>query len=321
MNRFNDIIAENKVVQIPGFFKSMWDYGDIIEKVFVLTDGLLSFDDFNIQKDDRHFKITVLSKNTETQFKLNRFENKKIDKKNLIKGLNRTLTDIFYLGDERFYDVSGEVVLSGIGFISNKQKRHLLKAGLIGSSKIDSNIEKNFKKTANKKNEIRNLTYIKKNRHYIKIKDSSLKQKPSLDKLVMLRYLKLKLENKSSLDLFNIIHHPEENKPETVFAAKLIAKQKNIPVFNKKDYEKLLEIYSEIIDKIVSLSKKKTKPGDLHRILHENDLDKNSKLLILSEVQRRIKGEKIDFDWGKVIKIILIIIVVVFILFNALHKK
>ncbi len=315
MNKFNDIIDEGKVLAIPGYFKSMWDYGDIIEKAFALTGGILSFDDFNIQKEDRHFKITVLSKNTETQFKLNRFENKKIDKKNLIKGLNRTLTDIFYLGDERFYDVSGNVIPSGIGFISNKQKRHLLKAGLIGSYKIDSN----NKKTANKKNEIRNQTYIKKNRHYNKVKDISQKQKPFFDKLAMFKYLKLKIGNKSSLDLFNIIHHPEENKPEVVLAAKLIAKQKNIPVFNKKDHEKLLEIYSEIIDNIVSLSYKKSRPGELHRILQENDLDKNSKLFILAEVQRRIKGEKINFDW-KVIKIILIIIVVVFILYNALHK-
>ena len=304
MNRFNDIIAENKVVQIPGFFKSMWDYGDIIEKAFVLTDGLLSFDDFNIQKDDRHFKITVLSKNTETQFKLNRFENKKIDKKNLIKGLNRTLTDIFYLVDERFYDVSGEVVLSGIGFISNKQKRQLLKAGLIGSSKMDSN----NKKTANKKNEIRNLTYIKKNRHYIKIKDSSQKQKPSLDKLAMLRYLKLKLENKSSIDLFNIIHHPEKHKQETVIAAKLIAKQKNIPVYNKEDYENLLNRYSEIINNIVRLSYEKPRSGQLHQILEKNDLDKKSKFLILAEVQRRIKAKKVSFQWKIVVKVILFII-------------
>ncbi len=308
MNRFNDIIAENKVVQIPGFFKSMWDYGDIIEKAFVLTDGLLSFDDFNIQKDDRHFKITVLSKNTETQFKLDRFENKKIDKKNLIKGLNRTLTDIFYLGDERFYDVSGEVVLSGIGFISNKQKRHLLKAGLIGSSKIDSNIEKNFKKTANKKNEYQGFPHVKRNKHYIKIKDSSQKQKPSLDKLAMLRYLKLKLENKSSIDLFNIIHHPEKHKQETVIAAKLIAKQKNIPVYNKEDYENLLNRYSEIINNIVRLSYEKLRPGQLHQILEKNDLDKKSKFLILAEVQRRVKAKKVSFQWKIVVKIILFII-------------
>ena len=308
MNRFNDIIAENKVVQIPGFFKSMWDYGDIIEKAFVLTDGLLSFDDFNIQKDDRHFKITVLSKNTETQFKLDRLENNQFDKKNLIRGLNRTLTDIFYLGDERFYDVSGKVIPFGIGFISSKQKRHLLKAGLIGSSKTDSNIEKNYNKTANKENEYQDFPHIKKNKHYIKIKDSSQKQKPSLDKFAMLRYLKLKLENKNSIDLFNIIHHPEEHKQETVTAARLIAVQRNIPVISKKDYDILLVRYREIINNIVRLTDKNQRPGELHRILEKNDLDQKSKFLILAEVQRRIKAKKVSFQWKIVVKIILFII-------------
>ena len=314
MNKFNDIIEESKVVEIPGFFKSMWDYGDIIEKAFALTGGLLSFDDFNIQKDGKHFKITVLSKNTKTQFKLDRLENNQLDKNNLIRGLNRTLTDIFYLGDERFYDVSGKVIPFGIGFISNKQKRHLLKAGLIGIAKtrfntgnpIRNTIKQNIEKEKQEKRKETKTSITGKKTIQNKSNPFQINQNQ--------KYLEKKLNNKSNSEIFDIIHHPHEQTSGKVNVAKKIAIKKGIPIFSERDYALLVDKYDIIIDNIAKLALQKHRNNAIHQILVQNNINRDAKFIILTEAQRRINKNLTNPLWKTILKIVLILIALIFIL-------
>ncbi|HHH53841.1 MAG TPA: hypothetical protein ENK91_09300 [Bacteroidetes bacterium] len=306
MNRFNDIINEDKILELPVFLDNYSDYRSIIKDAFELTDGLLRLDDFEIEEDERHLKIKIISKNTQTNFKLEILKNKLIDQNNLIRGLNRALTDIFYLGDERFYPINGKVVPKGLGFISNRQKRHLAKAGLIGESKIFVNQDKQVKSPSKPDIQQGKTTQQNVTKTDNDIRRPITRPKSSNDFSDKLKYLELKLRKKNNLEIFNIIHYPDEQNYEIYEIAKRIAKERNIPIFTKKEYSILMQHYSAIIEEIVKLSYKKNKKVTVHQILTNNNLDDNIKYIVLNEAQRKIK--KGPIPWKTIISIILFII-------------
>ncbi len=314
MNRFNDIIKENQVLEIPYYINNIYDYGTIIKNAFALTGGLLSLDNNVIEEETKHIKIIITSKNIQTRFKLNRLDNNQVDQKNLVRGLNRALTDIFYLGDARFYIINGIVVPFGIGFISSKQKRHLLKYGLIGNDKIMNTVDKVSEKEIHT-----DIIKDKQQQSEENFPDNLIKAIPqnpndSFAFTGEFNEIEKQLDNKNSLDLFTIVHYPEEYEKNVVDAAIRMSILKGVPVFNPEKYAEHKKLYSDIIDRIVKLSNKSYDSGQIHKILNKNNLKRSDKFLILAEVQRTINAINPTTDWKLVLKIIIFIVMILIIL-------
>lgn len=194
-----------------------------------MTNGLLSLDNSVIDEDAKHFKFKITSKKIQTNFKINKLNNNQVDIKNLIRGLNKALTDIFYLGNERFYLIDGKITPQGIAFISNKQKRSLLKEGLIGIVKNDLETKKS-KDSIPKQNNLK----IARDKP-IKIKTNT--QNKAKEDLTQIHNEELKipehlkyLEDKNDFHIYKLIQTPEKNTPNTVKAAIAIAKSRGIPI-------------------------------------------------------------------------------------------
>ncbi len=307
MNKFKDIIAENKVLEIPFAISNSNDYSSIIKKAFAMTDGLLNLDNSVIDEDSKHIKLKITSKNVQTNFKVNKLNNNQVDIKNLIRGLNKALTDIFYLGNERFYLIDGEIIQQGIAFISNKQKRTLLKEGLIGTIKNGSDINKS-KDSIPKQSNV-NLTNNKPV-ETITNKENKLKKELTQAKnkeFKIPKHLKY-LEDKNDFHIYKIIQNPEKNTPNTVKAAISIAQLRSIPIPTPSEYNKIVSQYTEIIDKIAEIYFIKKNTATVRKLIKDHNIDKHTVLTLFNEAEKRAANKPKEPIWKILLKIILFLL-------------
>lgn len=293
INKFNDIISDEVFLVLPDQIESSYDYKDIINKAFDLTNGVLDFGDISILEEGKYFRFKVISKGIETNFRLNANNNYSIDILNLVRGLNKALTDIFYLGNERFYSIGGSVIPYGVGFISSKQKRTLQKEGLIGTNILYFN----SKKDDIPKMEVTEINNVESVIEVERIKGESITPEKHFSISKKQKRILKKLENKTLLRLFEIIHYPNENSSDTVAMAKIIGIEKSVPIFDDDEFVKLKLRHRRIIE---TFSNKKNR-NLIPSLLKKLDLERKTRIMILSEAQRNIKTEKDNPSFWKVI--------------------
>ena len=321
MNKFNDIISEENAYELPGNISEAEQYREIIKKAYDFVKDILSFDDFQFEEEHDKFVIKVTSKNQVTNFKLNK-NRKIIDVPNLVKGLNKALINAFYVGDGKFFDISGNIYNYGIGFISRTQRNKLFRQGLIGEidkveheqeviasepkviNKIDV-VEEEKEVGGNTRTEPKNSeeSFIVEEQeissHEVVVEDNDLLQD---------------MRDYPDIRIFNIINQPDKYSDKVYNTAKFIAVERNIKEDLTDIYTSEFKEITALINGVSNLMKDNYSDESIVEMLIDRNIDDKTRKFIMSEAKKKTildkdkEKEKSGSPWLLIIGIILFIL-------------
>lgn len=318
MNRFNDIISKKSAIELNPIPTGLEYYIEIIQKAFSLTSNTLSFDGWESTEENEHYKILVNTKNEVNTFRLNK---EKTDIKNLVIGLNRCLGNAFYVGNERFHDISGKIVKNGIAFISYTQKSILERKALIGKEVEEENNWNNNEGPEKAQLNDKNVNHEKQvEEEQVKSRGSKSKNQLLLDSVEKMLIqdlepnVKNRMDNYNQVKLFKVAHNPKLFPGDDEGYAKLLAIKKQVPVFNEKDYKCYYSENKYLIKKTLRWLINDDAKTVMNK-LNEKTNDPQISFMVLSEAF--YEAEKLDKPkpW-KIVIYILLLIKLIFLLFR-----
>ncbi|HQW96109.1 MAG TPA: hypothetical protein PLU58_09925 [Saprospiraceae bacterium] len=130
-NYFNDLITNDEHFHdIPDCISSCVDYKELIEKSFLLTNGLLNLESFVCSEETNKYLFHLTVNHKFTEFQVN-IVSDYVDANNLIAGLNFIIINSGVKTEKRFIDLVGGPVDFGVAFISKDKEMNLAKNGMI----------------------------------------------------------------------------------------------------------------------------------------------------------------------------------------------